>query len=308
MADRKTKTSGMKLNCEPEDFRVPFPGRKANAISLSRLPTDIGKLYKSKEDYQTRMDGFSDELDELQQILYAHGRYALLLIFQGMDTAGKDGIIRHVMNGVNPQGCQVFSFKQPSHEELAHDFLWRTTRCLPMRGHIGIFNRSYYEEVLIVKAEPSVLAAQSLPAECVGKKRFWADRYRDIVQFEDYLQRNGTRILKFFLHISKEEQRQRLLARAEEAEKHWKISGEDLKSRARWDVFQKAYGECLRNTSHAAAPWYAVPSDDKRNARLIVSHIIIETLRSMPISYPVSDAAQLAEARRVRQVLKAEQS
>ncbi len=296
----------MKLSVKPKDFRVAAPRAKAKALELAKQPTKIDKLYKSGKDYRSLLAGSTEELHALQRVLYAHSRYALLLVFQGMDTAGKDGAIRHVMSGVNPQGCQVHSFKQPSQEELAHDFLWRTTKRVPMRGHIGIFNRSYYEEVLIVKAVPSVLAAQPLPEECVGQKHFWRDRYRDIVQFEDYLHRNGTRVLKFFLHLSKEEQRQRLLARAKEAEKHWKISPADLESREQWDAFQTVYAECLRSTSHSAAPWYAVPADDKRNARLIVSHIIIETLRSLPIAYPKPDKTQLAEVERVRKVLTAE--
>ncbi len=298
----------MNLSCNPKDFRVPVWNKRSKPLRLSKLPTRIDKLYDSKKDYRARMEEFSKELHDLQRVFYAHGRFSLLLIFQGMDTAGKDGAIRHVMSGVNPQGCQVHSFKQPSPEELAHDYLWRTTKRLPMRGHIGIFNRSYYEEVLIVKAMPSVLAAQPLPEGYTEQDQFWPDRYRDIVQFEDYLHRNGTQILKFFLHISKEEQRQRLLSRADEADKHWKISSADLESRAQWDDFQTVYAECLQNTSHGLAPWYCVPADDKRNARLIISHIIIEALRALPIAYPEPDKKQLAEVKRVRKVLMAEES
>ncbi|MCC5788206.1 MAG: polyphosphate kinase 2 family protein [Opitutales bacterium] len=296
----------MKLACNPQDFRVPVSGKKAKPLKLTELPTSIDKLYKNKKDYRSLMESFTEELRDLQRILYAHGTYSLLLIFQGMDTAGKDGAIRHVMSGVNPQGCQVHSFKQPSSEELAHDFLWRTTKRLPMRGRIGIFNRSYYEEVLIVKAVPEVLAAQSLPEGYTKQAHFWPDRYRDIVNFEDYLHRNGTQVLKFFLHLSKEEQRQRLLSRAEEADKHWKISKADLESRAQWDDFQKVYGECLQQTSHALAPWYSIPADDKRNARLIISHILVEALRALPMKYPEPDKKHLAEVKRVREVLKHE--
>jgi PPK2 family polyphosphate:nucleotide phosphotransferase len=293
----------MKIDCDPRDFRVPNAGAKVKSLSLAQLPTRVPPLYDSKRSYQARMEEFTTELHELQRVLYAHGRYALLLIFQGMDTAGKDGAIRHVMSGVNPQGCSVHSFKQPSAEELAHDYLWRTTKRLPRRGHIGIFNRSYYEEVLVVKAMPAALAAQPLPAACVGHRHFWRDRYRDIVQFEDYLHRNGTVVLKFFLHLSKEEQRQRLLARTDEAEKHWKISPADLKSRQQWDDFQAVYADCLRHTSHRRAPWYSVPADDKRNARLIISQIIVETLRGLPLAYPRPDTGHLEEVKRVRQAL-----
>lgn len=296
----------MNLSFDPKDFRIPVPGKKAKPLTLGQLPTNVDELYKNKKDYHGLMECFTQELRELQRVLYAHGRYSLLLIFQGMDTAGKDGAIRHVMRGVNPQGCQVHSFKQPSSEELAHDFLWRTSKRLPMRGHIGIFNRSYYEEVLIVKAVPEVLENQLLPEGYADQAHFWPDRYRDIVQFEDYLHRNGTHVLKFFLHLSKEKQRQRLLSRAEEAEKHWKISTADLKSRAQWDDFQAVYADCLQHTSHALAPWYSIPADDKRNARLIISHILVEALRALPISYPEPDKEQLAEVKRVRKVLRSE--
>lgn len=298
----------MKIKCAPDDFRVPAATSKSRPLDLADLPTNVKKLYSSKKDYRSLMDEFSEELHERQRVFYAHGRYSLLIIFQGMDTAGKDGAIRHVMSGVNPQGCQVHSFKQPSAEERAHDFLWRTTKRLPMRGHIGIFNRSYYEEVLIVKAIPAVLAGQSLPDECVGHKNFWPNRYRDIIQFEDYLRRNGTIVLKCFLHLSKEEQRQRLLARVEEPDKNWKISSADLDSRAQWDDFQTVYGECLAHTSHEAAPWYAIPADDKRNARLILSQLVLKTLEALPLAYPEPDARQLAEVERVRTVLTAEKS
>lgn len=296
----------MNLKCNPKDFQVPPIKGKAHSSDPIDLPTHIKPLYDSKKNYKKLLKSYTEEMISLQKTLYAHNSYALLLIFQGMDTAGKDGAIRHVMSGVNPQGCQVQSFKQPSHEELEHDFLWRAVKHLPLRGNIGIFNRSYYEEVLIVKAVPAVLAAQNLPQECVNHKYFWRDRYRDIISFEEYLARNGTRILKFFLHLSKEEQRQRLLSRANNPDKQWKISPEDLKSRAQWDDYQKVYGECLNNTSHKTAPWHVIPADDKRNARLVISHIIVEALRALPIRFPKPDKKQLEEVKRVKAALQDE--
>ena len=296
----------MKLSFDPGSLLWPLRGQKAQPAEIALRPTAIDPLYKGKKEYREHMESFTSELHDLQRVLYAHQRFSLLLVFQGMDTSGKDGAIRHVMSGVNPQGCSVHSFKEPSHEELSHDYLWRTTRRLPRRGYIGIFNRSYYEEVLVVKAIPQVLESQRLPEGTTRQPHFWADRYRDIRQFEEYLHRNGTRILKFFLHISKEEQRQRLLSRVKEPEKHWKISPADLKSRAQWDIFQKVYEECLQNTSHALAPWYCIPADDKRNARLMISHIIVETLRSLPMAYPESDPAQQAEVEKVRIALENE--
>lgn len=296
----------MKTEIRSEKFHVT-PNRKG-LVDLDAIPTQVDPFYPKKAGYRKMMDSFTPELGELQRVLYAHGRYALLLIFQGMDTSGKDGAIRHVMSGVNPQGCQVHSFKQPSAEELAHDYLWRTTKRLPMRGHIGIFNRSYYEEVLVVKVVPEILKNQSLPESCLGRKSFWRDRYRDIVRFEQYLERNGTKVLKFFLHLSKEEQRKRLLARAKEPEKHWKVSPADLKSRALWEDYQRAYGECLANTSHAAAPWHVVPADDKRNARLIISQILIQTLQSLPIQYPKPGQSQIAAVEEIRKTLEKEKT
>lgn len=294
----------MKLPISTDQFQIPPTAAGKKSFSLGKLPTKVDPVYSSKKEYRARMNEFTKELQDLQRVLYAHGRYSLLLIFQGMDTAGKDGAIRHVMSGVNPQGCQVYSFKQPSQEELAHDYLWRTSKRLPMRGNIGIFNRSYYEEVLVVKAVPAVLRAQLLPEGATQEKNFWKDRYKDIVQFEKYLNRNGTKILKFFLHVSKEEQRQRLLSRANEPDKNWKISSADLDSRSQWDCFQRVYQECLANTSHQAAPWYAIPADDKRTARLILSDIIIRTLEKLPLAYPKPDAKQLAEVERVKKALQ----
>ncbi len=213
-----------------------------------------------------------------QELHYASNRYALLLIFQGMDSAGKDGVIRHVMSGVDPQGCEVSSFKQPSAEELKHDFLWRATCRLPARGWIGIFNRSYYEEVLVVRVHPEILRNQGLPPELRNEKTIWDDRYRSIVDLERHLHRNATRIVKIFLHLSQEEQRKRFLARIDEPKKNWKFSLADIHERQYWKDYQKAYGECLQATSTRHAPWYVVPADDKKNARLIIARILLDAL------------------------------
>lgn len=291
----------MKLDCRWQDFQV-----QRGPVKLGRWPTSIAPLYHSKPHYRELLDEARAELQERQNVLYAHGRYALLLVFQGMDAAGKDGAIKHVMSGVNPQGCRVFSFKQPSAEELAHDFLWRTHQRLPERGQIGIFNRSYYEEVLIARVRPGVLAAQRLPEECVRAKDFWRDRFRDIVQHEDYLHRNGTRILKFFLHLSREEQRQRLLARVDDPDKNWKLSPADLEVRREWDAFQRAYADCLGATSTKRAPWFIIPADDKKNARLLISQIIVAALRALPIEYPRATAAHLQELKAVKRALENE--
>lgn len=272
----------MNVPCKLDDYRV-LPGDK---VDLTRRATVIEPLYGSKDDYRNLLAEYREEISDAQRTMYAHNRYALLLIFQGMDTSGKGGAIRHVMSGVNPQGCQVFSFKRPSDEEMDHDFLWRSTTRLPERGRIGIFDRSYYEEVLVARVLPEVLAGQRLPEECVDPKTIWAERFSDIVNFEDYLTRNGTRVVKFFLHISKEEQRRRLLARIEKPEKNWKFELGDLDMRKRWDDFQHAYAEALTATSTAAAPWYVVPADDKHNARLIISHVITKTLRGLRMTYP----------------------
>jgi PPK2 family polyphosphate:nucleotide phosphotransferase len=292
----------MKLRCDLNDFRVK-PRRRVN---LARWPTLVKPLYDSKKHYGSLLAEYRAELSTLQNVLYAHDRYAVLLIFQGMDTAGKDGAIRHVMSGINPQGCQVFSFKQPSSEELDHDFLWRTNRRLPERGRIGIFNRSYYEEVLIARVRPEVLARQRLPAECVNPETLWRDRHEDIVNLESYLHRNGTRVVKFFLHLSKEEQRRRFLARIDEPDRNWKLSPSDIEMRAHWDDFQDAYADCLAATSTRQAPWYVVPADDKLNARLVVSHAIVETLRTLKMAYPETTEVHRRELLQVRRLLTQE--
>jgi PPK2 family polyphosphate:nucleotide phosphotransferase len=272
----------LKNKIDIDDFRAK-PGK---TVRLKDWPTELKPIYKHKEGYQALLAEQIAELSKLQDKLYADNRYSLLMIFQAMDAAGKDSAIKHLMSGVNPQGCQVFSFKHPSAEELDHDFLWRTTRSLPERGRIGIFNRSYYEEVLIVRVHPEILKAQCLPPDCPTDQRIWKERYRSIVDFEAHLDRNGTRIVKFFLHISKDEQRKRFLKRIDEPEKNWKFSVADLRERALWKDYQEAYEDCFKATSTTHAPWYIVPGDDKANARLILSEIILSTLQSLPIRYP----------------------
>ena len=262
-----------------------FRASEGHSVNLKQWPTRTKPLYKSKEHYATALAKHVEQLSERQTLLYANNRYSLLLIFQAMDAAGKDGTIKHVMSGVNPQGCQVFSFKHPSALELDHDFLWRTTRCLPERGNIGIFNRSYYEEVLVARVHPEIIAAQKLP-DVKPNAKFWEDRFTSINDLEKHLHRNGTRIIKFFLHLSKEEQRQRFLARIDNADKNWKFTQSDIAERAFWKDYMAAYEECLSATSTRRAPWYVVPADDKENARLIVSQIIVDTLDELKLSYP----------------------
>jgi PPK2 family polyphosphate:nucleotide phosphotransferase len=264
-------------NIRSKEFQV----REGAKVNLKKWPTKVKAFYSSKEQYQKRLNQQIEALSELQRLLYADNRYALLLIFQAMDAAGKDGAIRHVMSGVNPQGCQVFSFKHPSATELEHDFLWRTTRSLPERGRIGIFNRSYYEEVLIVRVHPEILRGQGLPDGLIDEKTIWRERYRSIVDLENHLHRNGTRIIKFFLHLSEEEQRKRFLDRIDEPEKNWKFSQADIVERGFWKQYMQAYEACLSATSTKIAPWYVVPADDKKNARLIISKIfLILSIRS----------------------------
>jgi PPK2 family polyphosphate:nucleotide phosphotransferase len=260
---------------------------------------------KSKEQYHELLAEHVAQLSEQQQLLYASNRYAVLLIFQAMDAAGKDGAIKHVMSGVNPQGCQVFSFKHPTPAELQHDFLWRTTRELPERGRIGIFNRSYYEEVLIVRVHPELLRQEGIPGERVGTQTIWKDRYRSIVDLEKHLHRNGTQVLKFFLHLSKEEQRRRFLARIEEPDKNWKFSLADVAERRFWPQYMRAYEECLGATSTKHAPWHVVPADDKYNARLIISRVVIKTLQDLKMRYPKTTRARRTELRAIGKRLAA---
>ena len=287
------------MKLEVKEFRV----REGERVRLKKWPTKVKPLYKSKDEYKAILETDIKELSARQSLLYADNRYSLLLIFQAMDAAGKDGAIKHVMSGVNPQGCQVFSFKSPSPTDLAHDFLWRTTRCLPERGHIGIFNRSYYEEVLIVRVHPEILRAQELPQVSLNDNKIWEHRYRSINDLEKHLDRNGTRIVKFFLHLSKDEQRRRFLERIAHPEKNWKFSQSDLAERTFWKDYMKAYEDCLSATSTKHAPWFVVPADDKENARLIISQIVLATLQSMKMSYPETSPARRKELQAIRKSL-----
>jgi PPK2 family polyphosphate:nucleotide phosphotransferase len=255
--------------------------------------------FKSKEQYREILHAHVESLSSLQQLHYASAKYAVLLIFQGMDSAGKDGAIRHVMSGVNPEGCEVFSFKQPSEEELKHDFLWRTTCRLPERGRIGIFNRSYYEEVLITRVHPEILTGENLPKKSLEAKHFWRERYRSIIDLEEHLHRNGTRIIKFFLNLSKKEQAKRFLERIDQMENNWKLSSADIHERKYWKHYMQAYEKCLSETSTEHAPWYAIPADDKDTARLIVSQIIIDALTDLKMSYPRSTTKRREELRSI---------
>jgi len=287
------------MKIDSKDFRIP-PGKE---VDLGKWPTIVDPWYKSKKQYKELLLEHMEKLSSLQQLHYASNQYALLVIFQGMDGAGKDGAIRHVMSGVNPEGCEVYSFKQPSAEELQHDFLWRSTCRLPERGRIGIFNRSYYEEVLIVRVHPELLRGEGLSKEIRDAKSIWKERYRSIRDLEGHLYRNETRIIKIFLHLSHDEQRKRLLERIDEPEKNWKISLADIHERKYWGDYIKAYEECLEATSTRHAPWYTVPADDKQNARLIVSAIVLDALKELKMAYPKATAEQRAELESIRKQL-----
>jgi PPK2 family polyphosphate:nucleotide phosphotransferase len=297
-----TPNERMMMKVNSKDFQV----KEGEQVKLKKWPTLVKPVYKSKESYNKLLSEQVSELSDLQQLLYATNRYSLLLIFQAMDAAGKDGAIRHVMSGINPQGCQVFSFRHPSATELDHDFLWRTTQCLPERGRIGIFNRSYYEEVLIVRVHPEILLGQGLPDGLIDDKTIWQERYLSIVNLENHLHRNGTRVIKFFLHLSKDEQRKRFLERIDEPEKNWKFSQADIVERKFWNQYMQAYEACLSATSTKLAPWYVVPADDKENARLIVSKIILDTFKSLKMSYPKTDAKRQQDLLSIRQQLMKE--
>ena len=285
-----------KTKIDSHDFQVR-PGKK---VKLDEWPTITKAICKSKKQYQKLLSEHVKALSSRQCLHYASDRYALLLIFQAMDAAGKDGSIRHVMSGVNPQGCQVSSFKQPSAEELQHDFLWRSTCQLPERGRIGIFNRSYYEEVLVVRVHPELLINQGLSKELRDDKNIWKNRYQSIVNLESHLYGNGTRIIKIFLHLSKNEQQKRFLERIDEPDKNWKFSLDDVKERGYWKQYMMAYEECLQETSSEFAPWYIVPADDKENARLIVSQIVLDTFDELKLAYPKTSAKRRQELEEIR--------
>jgi len=287
------------MKIDPKVFQVP-PGRK---VRLKKWATDVKPLYKSKKHCKSLLARDVGELRELQRLLYASNSYSILLIFQGMDAAGKDGAISHVLSGVNPQGCEVYSFKQPSADELEHDFLWRTTRRAPGRGRIGVFDRSYYEEVQIVRVHPAILQREGIPKELLGKNTVWEERYRSIVDWEKHLHRNGTRVIKFFLHLSKKEQRNRFLERIDEPDKNWKFRLADVTERKFWPHYMSSYEDCLSATSTKVSPWYVVPADDKCNARLIISGIVIEVLRSLGLRYPKVTRARRNELLKIRKQL-----
>jgi PPK2 family polyphosphate:nucleotide phosphotransferase len=285
------------MKIHARDFRV----REGDEVDLKKWPTKVKPVYGSDEDYEKLLREHIEELSAQQELLYASNSYAVLLIFQAMDAAGKDGVIKHVMSGVNPQGCQVFSFKHPSASELQHDFLWRTTRDLPERGRIGIFNRSYYEEVLIARVHPEILIGEGIVDGDMST--IWHDRYRSILNQEKHLHLNGTRIIKFFLHLSKDEQRKRFLERIDKPEKNWKFSEADIQERQYWKDYMKAYEKCLGATSTSDAPWYVVPADDKENARLIVSRIVVDTLADLEMCYPQTSAKRRRELQVIRKQL-----
>jgi len=290
---------GESMTIDSEDFRV-HPGKDLRLVDRA---TGIRPICNSKKQYRKMLESHVEELSALQQLHYASNRYALLVIFQGIDAAGKDGAIRHVMSGVNPEGCEVYSFKQPSAEELEHDFLWRTTCRLPERGRIGIFNRSYFEEVLVTRVHPKILDGVDRSEESRKETIFWEERYRSIVDLESHLERNGTHVVKIFLHLSQEEQRKRFLERIDEPGKNWKFSLSDIHERKYWSQYAKAFEECLNATSTQASPWFVVPADDKENARLIVSAIVIDALKSLKMSYPKTTTKRKAELRAIRKLL-----
>ena len=285
-----------------KNFLVP-EGRKLN---LKNHRTDFTGDYTDKKKAVENLQRNVERLAELQDVLYAQNNHALLIIFQAMDAAGKDGAIKHVMSGLNPQGCEVTSFKQPSAEELDHDFLWRSMKRLPERGRIGIFNRSYYEDVLVVRVHPEILRLQQMPEKLENDKNIWKKRFEQIRNFENYLTENGTHVLKFFLNVSKEEQKNRFLARIETPEKNWKFSAGDAKERGFWDDYMHAFEDALQNTSTKNAPWYIVPADKKWFTRVAVSEIIIKKMESLDLQYPKISEAQRQGLLEAKKILESE--
>lgn len=285
------------------DRLIVKPGTK---VSIKDFDTGYTGKYQNKAEAAEKLQQDLSRLQEYQDVLYAQDTYALLLIFQAMDAAGKDGTIKHVMSGINPQGCQVFSFKAPSAEDLDHDFLWRTNRCLPERGRIGIFNRSYYEEVLVVRVHPELLERQQLPRSTMNNGNIWKHRFEDINNLEKYLTRNGIVILKFFLNVSKNEQKRRFMARINEPEKNWKFSASDAKERLRWDDYMKAYEDMLSHTSTEAAPWHVIPADHKWFMHLAVANIICTKLKSMNLTYPTLSDKQKENLMKAKEMLESE--
>lgn len=283
-----------------------FDGTKK--FDIKKASTRFKDTYQDKEEYESLIADSAKQLDELQSMMYAHNRYGLLVIFQAMDAAGKDGTIKHVLSGVNPVGIKIHSFKRPTDTELGHDFLWRTNQVLPQRGTITIFNRSYYEEVLVVKVEPTILTqSQRLPVELTADlDKVWKHRYSDIKNLEKYLYRNGIRVIKFFLNVSKEEQAERLIERIEDPSKNWKFEEQDVKVRDKWDAYMQAYEDCINATATEKAPWYVVPADDKKNLRLTVGNIIVEELKKMDMSYPDSSPERTEELRRFIDIINAQ--
>lgn len=276
------------------------PGSK---FEISNHPTKVSDSYGSDEEFEKQLDSEREEVSDLQEKLFAEKKQSLLIILQGMDTSGKDGLIKGVMTGLNPQGVHIVSFKKPTHQELSHDYLWRTHSQLPERGKIGIFNRSYYEEVIVTKVHPEIIDGQSIPDHCRGK-HFWEHRYDDINHHEQYLARQGWRILKIFLHISADEQKERLLARIDDPKKHWKFEFGDITERESWSKYQKAYEKCFRETSTKRAPWYVLPADDKKNARLFAMTLLRDTLRSMDLQTPEITKEKKAEIVKAAKILK----
>ena len=290
----------MKLDTRP--YRIT--GNKP--VKLKKMPTRIEPLCEDKKEYEQGLRAQVKAMRLLHEMLFARNSHSLLFIFQAMDAAGKDSAIKHVLSGLNPQGCQVTSFAHPGPRELDHDFLWRTTRFLPARGRIGIFNRSYYEEVLVVRVHPEILAAQRIPDVTTGSPALWKGRFRSIAEHEAHLHRNGTHVVKFFLHLSREEQRERFLKRIDRPDKHWKFSAADLTARDRWDDYRKAYEECIAATATPQSPWYVIPADHKPDARLLISQVILDTLKSLKLSYPEPTAQALRELKAAGRKLRRE--